>query len=81
MLNLLSALAAVLGAVVGLVLGMQSEVFLKFVLPFGAGGFIYIAGSSLIPELHKECGWKESILQIIAFITGIGLMWALLLLD
>ncbi|MEK6853656.1 MAG: ZIP family metal transporter [Nanoarchaeota archaeon] len=81
MLNLLSALAAVLGAVVGLVLGMQSEVFLKFVLPFAAGGFIYIAGSSLIPELHKECGWKESILQIIAFITGIGLMWALLLLD
>ena len=81
MLNLLSALAAVLGAIIGLVLGTRSEVFLKFILPFAAGGFIYIAGSSLIPELHKECGWKESLLQIIAFISGIGLMWAMLLLE
>lgn len=81
MLNLISALAAVLGAVIGLVLGTRSEVFLKFILPFAAGGFIYIAGSSLIPELHKECGWKESFMQIIAFIVGIGLMWAMLLLE
>lgn len=81
MLNLLSALAAVLGAIVGLILGTRSEIFLLFILPFAAGGFIYIAGSNLIPELHKECGWKESFLQMIAFIAGMGLMWALLLLE
>jgi len=25
-----------------------------FLIPFAAGSFIYIAGSDLIPELHKE---------------------------
>jgi zinc transporter ZupT len=25
-----------------------------FLVPFAAGSFIYIAGSDLIPELHKE---------------------------
>jgi len=25
-----------------------------FLLPFAAGGFLYIAASDLVPELHKE---------------------------
>lgn|SRR3989344_2892008 len=79
--NFLSAATSILGAVIGLILGAKSEAFILFVLPFAAGGFIYIAGSTLIPELHKECGWKESILHILAFIFGILLMWGILLLE
>ena len=30
-----------------------------------AGGFIYIAASDLIPELHKESSLKKSILNFI----------------
>lgn len=79
--NFLSAATAILGAVIGLVLGARSETFILFILPFAAGGFVYIAGSTLIPELHKECGWKESLWHIGAFILGIALMWGILLLE
>ena len=79
--NFLSAAMAIIGAVIGLVLGARSEAFVLFVLPFAAGGFVYIAGSTLIPELHKECGWKESILHVLAFVVGIALMWGILQLE
>ncbi|MEK6939533.1 MAG: ZIP family metal transporter [Nanoarchaeota archaeon] len=79
--NFLSAAAAIVGAIIGLILGARSEAFTLFILPFAAGGFVYIAGSTLIPELHKECGWKESVLHILAFIVGIALMWGILLLE
>lgn len=79
--NFLSAGTAILGAIVGLILGSRSESFVLFILPFAAGGFIYIAGSTLIPELHKNCGWKESALHIVTFVLGIALMWGILLLE
>lgn len=79
--NFLSAATAIVGAVIGLVLGARGEAFVLFILPFAAGGFVYIAGSTLIPELHKECGWKESILHMLALVVGIALMWGILLLE
>ena len=79
--NFLSAAAAIVGAIIGLILGARSEAFTLFILPFAAGGFVYIAGSTLIPELHKECGWKESLWHISFFVLGIILMWAVLLLE
>ena len=79
--NFLSAATAIVGAIVGLLIGARSEAFVLFILPFAAGGFIYIAGSTLIPELHKECGWKESAAHILTFIAGIALMWGILLLE
>jgi len=79
--NFLSALVAVLGAIVGITLGARSEVFLSGVIPFAAGGFIYIAGSNLIPELHKECGFKESMFHLVALLAGLGIMFGLLFLK
>ncbi|MBT4650924.1 ZIP family metal transporter [Candidatus Woesearchaeota archaeon] len=73
--NLLSALVAIVGAIIGLI--FASETFINIIIPFAAGGFIYIAGSDLIPELHKECGPKESFWHIFALILGISLMVAL----
>lgn len=71
--NFLSGLAAVLGAV--LVLIVNSYISLtSFLIPFSAGTFIYIAGSDLIPELHKELKTKKSIIQLVSFITGILIM-------
>jgi zinc and cadmium transporter len=75
--NFLSAAIAVLGAVIGIVLGSGSEEFVQLILPLAAGGFIYIAGSNLVPELHKECGVKESIWHGAALLLGIGLMLAM----
>ncbi len=75
--NFLSAAVAIVGAIVGLVIGTKSEAFAGFILPFAAGGFVYIAGSNLIPELHKECGLKDSFWHFFVLILGILIMLGL----
>ena len=81
MLNFASALVAVLGVVVVFLLRGRIEGIQMILVPIAAGGFIYIAGSDLIPELHKEIALKKGILQLIAFIVGILVMVALLMLE
>lgn len=75
--NFLSALMAVLGAV--LVLMVQGSVagLTAFLLPFAAGGFIYIAGTDLLPEFKEETGMFRSTVQMGMFVLGIGVMYAL----
>jgi len=79
--NLLSALFAVLGAAATIAAGTMMLNLSSFVVPLAAGGFIYIAGSDLIPELHKETKTSSSILQLAAFIFGVVVMLALLALG
>ncbi|MBU1111410.1 MAG: ZIP family metal transporter [Nanoarchaeota archaeon] len=79
--NFLSALTALVGAIIGLIIGSGSEMFTLLILPFAAGGFLYIAGSDLIPELHKECKPKDIALHFGAMLLGIGLMVALKFLE
>ena len=77
--NFFSATLAIVGAVVGLILGVQSEIFVKAIVPFAGGVFIYIAGSNLIPELlRKNHELKVLFYQFLAFIMGIILMYGLL---
>lgn len=80
-LNFLSGIAAILGTLTGLALNGSIENLQFILLPLAAGGFIYIAGADLIPELHKETKMGRSILQLIFFILGIGVMLLLLLLE
>ena len=80
-LNFISALAAVLGAVLALWAAAFVERIELFLVPIAVGGFIYIAGSDLIPELHKETILRRSILQVLAFLLGIGVMTALLFIE
>ncbi len=79
--NFLSGAIAIIGAGVGLYFGGNSELFTKSILPFAAGGFLYIAGSNLIPELQKDARIKESVMHFIALLVGIGLMYGLTLLE
>lgn len=72
--NFASALMAIIGAVVGYFIADFSKSFLNFILPFTAGGFIYIATSDLIPELHKENDLKRSTAAFFAFLLGIVFM-------
>jgi zinc and cadmium transporter len=78
--NFLSALAAIAGTLIVLVISSEKIDLAKFLIPFAAGGFIYIAGTDLIPELHKHTDAKKSFWQLATFILGIGLMVILLLL-
>ncbi|PIR24056.1 ZIP family metal transporter [Candidatus Campbellbacteria bacterium CG11_big_fil_rev_8_21_14_0_20_44_21] len=79
--NFLSALFAVLGVLIPLFLFSAAEVLVSIVLPVAAGGFVYIAGSDLIPELHKEIAFKKSLGQFVFILLGILLMYAFLLLE
>lgn len=72
--NFASALMAVIGAIAGYLISDLSKSFSNFILPFTAGGFIYIATSDLIPELHKENDLKRSTAAFFAFLLGIGFM-------
>jgi len=74
LLNFVSALMALLGVVVGLFLASKTIAFSQLILPLTAGGFLYIAGTDLIPELHKETNFKKSLGQILGLILGIVVM-------
>lgn len=73
--NFLTAFTAVLGAVFGYFLSGLTENIIQFVLPFAAGGFIYIAACDLIPELHREVELKKSLWSFSFFMIGIFFMW------
>ncbi|NYZ76376.1 ZIP family metal transporter [Candidatus Micrarchaeota archaeon] len=77
LVNFLTALTAVLGALVTFFVLPSLKSQLAPVLSFAAGGFIYIAGSDLVPELHKEVGTKKSIGVFISLILGVILIWLL----
>ena len=79
--NLLSALTAMLGAVLAIAVGSEMEGFSLSLLPLTAGGFLYIAGSDLIPELHHELEASKSLLQFIMIILGVGVMALLIILE
>lgn len=81
-LNFLSALTAVAGLALAIILGSFIDIFTNYFLPFAAGGFIYIAMSDLVPELHKEAhSWQYNFVQIGMVMLGIGLMALLLLIG
>lgn len=79
LLNFLVSFTAVIGVVVALIVGDYVEDMTAFLLPFAAGGFIYIASADLIPEMHKQVKISQSLLQFFFFLIGIGLMLLLLL--
>ncbi|MBL7206424.1 MAG: ZIP family metal transporter [Candidatus Aenigmarchaeota archaeon] len=80
-MNFLTALVALAGVVIALIVGGFVEGLSTFLLPFAAGGFIYIAGSDLIPELHKRTCESKSYLQLAAIVIGMFLMYLLVFLE
>jgi len=79
--NFMSAIFAMLGTTIALLVGSSLESFSSVMLPFTAGGFIYIAGSDLLPELQKELEPAKSTVQLLAMAGGIGLMLILRLVG
>jgi zinc and cadmium transporter len=71
--NFISAVTAVAGALITYFLAYMQSIE-TLLVPFAAGGFIYIAATDLMPELHKKSLAKESLTQFIVILLGIGLM-------
>ena len=73
--NFLVALTAVFGGLIGYFLSFQVENITSCLLPFTAGGFIYIAASDLLPEIRKELNFKKSMISFGTFIIGVLMMY------
>jgi zinc and cadmium transporter len=73
--NFLTALTAVLGGILGYFLITFTENAMMYLLPFAAGGFIYISASDLLPELRKEVNIVKAIINFLIFLIGIALMF------
>lgn len=71
--NFISAITAVLGALATYFLSYLHGITILLV-PFAAGGFIYVAATDLMPELHKKFRASESLVQLIVILLGIVLM-------
>lgn len=80
--NFLSAMAAFIGAFLVFLIGPGIENLSVYVLPVTAGGFLYIAGSDLIPELHKhDVKLTASFGQLASILGGIAIMVLLTFLE
>jgi zinc and cadmium transporter len=79
--NLLTGLFSILGAVISLVIGQHIDGYTISLLPITAGGFLYIAGPDLIPELQQEIRVSTSIWQFISIILGVAIMALLVVLE
>src|SRR3990172_6653778 len=73
--NFLSALTAVLGALAVYYFSMIFNNISQFLVPFAAGGFIYIASADLLPELHKERNIQRAFTQLFFFLLGVAIIW------
>ncbi|MFA5103071.1 MAG: ZIP family metal transporter, partial [Candidatus Thermoplasmatota archaeon] len=76
LLNFVVALTAVIGGIVGFFVSSLVENIVIYILPFAAGGFIYIAATDLVPEIRKELDMKKYMATLLVFICGILIMWA-----
>jgi zinc and cadmium transporter len=79
--NFISATTCILGTAVGYRISASIASFSAYLLPFVAGGFIYIAACDLIPELHKEPDLRRSTSSLVAFLCGIVFVYLAKLLP
>jgi len=73
--NLLSASSAIVAGTVTYFLLDFMEEIVPYALAVAAASFLYIALADLIPEMHKETKAKESVLQFLLILVGVGVIF------
>ena len=71
LVNLISALAALIGATLAYFIGSSIEAYLPIFLSMAAGFFIYIAASDLIPEIHHQDKRGVALIQSVLLFAGV----------
>jgi len=79
-LQAVTAVGAISGTILSLLLGSHDERANAWILPFTAGGFIYIATVHLIPQL-KNSNFKQTVVELICFVIGVGIMYMMAWLE
>jgi ZIP family zinc transporter len=70
---LVDAVAPVLGAASTLFI-VAPQAVLVYLLPFFAGGFLYLGASDLLPEAHEK---NPPLVSLVATLTGFVLIFAI----
>lgn len=74
-LQLLTALGALAGTACSLLAEGVGATATAWILPFTAGGFVYIATVTVLPELLAgRCSFGQSLMEILALLFGVGMM-------
>ncbi len=81
MYNFISALFAVFGVLIGFFVFNLTQCGSCFLLPLAAGGFIYIAASDLIPEIHKQEQNVKAVISFFVFILAAVMMLVIKILS
>jgi len=85
LIQLVTALGALSGCIISLwsvdASALADAAEHSWVLPFTAGGFIYIASSSIIPELLDDSKLFSSIGEVFAILLGIFMMYLIALFE
>lgn len=74
MLQFSTAIGAMVGTLCSLSMEGIGEAATAWILPFTAGGFIYIATVSVIPELLEDTKIVQSIKEVAALLVGVYMM-------
>ncbi len=74
--NFFSQTTSIVGGIIGFFFSEAIGIS-QILLPFAAGGFIYIAASDLVPEFHREGNLKKTAGYFVFFLLGIGFMLGL----
>lgn len=72
--NVISGALSVLGGVLGYYFLEKANAAMPYLLVIASSGFIYIAVSDLIPQMHRRSHWRESLRQIALIGCGVGLV-------
>lgn len=72
--QLVTAVGAMTGTFCGLMAEGAGSAATAWILPFTAGGFIYIATVAVIPDLLEDSSAWQSVKEIFAMFVGVGLM-------
>lgn len=75
--NLAVALLSVLGGIAGYFFINAGVDVSNYLLPFAAGGFIYISMSDLLPEIKSETSLSKSFFAFSLFLVGVAIMYGL----
>jgi zinc and cadmium transporter len=81
LINYAVAMTVVIGGIAGYFFFSHLQSALPYLLPFAAGGFVYIAASDLMPEIRKEMNFKKSMISFSVFIAGILMMYLVKLIG
>ncbi len=73
--NFIVALTAMLGGLVGYFLSSSFNFIVPFLMPFAAGGFLYISASDLVPEIREEHSVNKTLINFAFFFSGIIIMF------